>query len=83
MQRRQDEAAEVYARIIAEDVVTMENFGHELLDGPRGDRTEQMLREAMGPAIYRAAGPLRGAVRVAVGPSEYDEDHRSLRPQLE
>ncbi len=71
--RRQEQAAEVYARIIAEDVVTMENFGRELLEGPRGDRTEQMLHEAMGPAIDRAAGPLRAAVRVAVGPSEYDE----------
>src|SRR6202044_1700621 len=70
--RRQSEAAEVYARIIAEDVVTMENIGNFLVNGPRGDRTEQMLQEALGPAIDRAAGPLRGAVRVAVGARAYD-----------
>ena len=70
--RRQPQAAEVYARIIAEDVVTMENIGDFLLNGPRGDRTEQMLQEALGPAIDRAAGPLRGAVRVAVGATAYD-----------
>jgi uncharacterized membrane protein YheB (UPF0754 family) len=70
--RRQPQAAEVYARIIAEDVVTMENIGDFLLNGPRGDRTEQMIQEALGPAIDRAAGPLRGAVRVAVGAREYD-----------
>jgi len=70
--RRQNEAAEVYARIIAEDVVTMENIGDFLVNGPRGDRTEQMLQDALGPAIDRAAGPLRNAVRVAVGPREYD-----------
>jgi hypothetical protein len=70
--RRQDEAAEVYAQIIADDVITLENIGSFLLNGPRGDRTEQMLEEALGPAIDRAAGPLRGAVRVAVGPREYD-----------
>jgi hypothetical protein len=70
--RRQNEAAEVYARIIADDVVTMENVGDFLINGPRGDRTNQMLQEALGPAIDRAAGPLRAAVRVAVGAREYD-----------
>jgi uncharacterized membrane protein YheB (UPF0754 family) len=70
--RRQPEAAEVYARIIAEDVVTLENVGDFLLNGPRGDRTQQMLEEAMGPAIDRAAGPVRAAVRVAVGGRAYD-----------
>jgi uncharacterized membrane protein YheB (UPF0754 family) len=70
--RRQDEVAEVYARIIANDVVTLENIGDFLLNGPRGDRTRQMIEEAMGPAIDRAAGPLQAALRVAVGTTEYD-----------
>ncbi len=47
--RRQNEVADVYAGIIANDVVTLENIGNFLLDGPRGDRTRQMLEEAMGP----------------------------------
>ncbi|WP_199223829.1 hypothetical protein [Paraconexibacter algicola] len=70
--RRQDEAAEVYARIIAADVITLENIGDFLLNGPRGDRTRKMLADAMGPAIDGAAGPIKGAVRVALGPSKYD-----------
>ena len=70
--RRQDEAAEVYAKIIAEDVITLENIGDFLLDGPRGDRTRQMLAEAMKPAIDGAAGPVRGAVRIAVGSKRFD-----------
>jgi uncharacterized membrane protein YheB (UPF0754 family) len=70
--RRQNQAAEVYARIIAEDVVTLENVGDFLLTGPRGDRTLQMIEEAMIPAIDRAAGPVRAAVRVAVGGRAYD-----------
>jgi hypothetical protein len=76
--RRQNEAAEVYARIVATDVVTMENIGNFLIYGPRGDRTVQMIEEAMGPAIDNAAGPLRGAVRVAVGASEYDTIRESF-----
>ncbi len=70
--RRQDEAAEVYAKIIADDVITLERIGDFLLDGPRGDRTRQMLATALRPAIDKAAGPARPAVRVAVGPSRFD-----------
>ena len=70
--RRQDEAAEVYAQIIAEDVITLERIGDFLLDGPRGDRTRQMLATAMRPAIDQAAGPVRGAVRIAVGSRRFD-----------
>jgi uncharacterized membrane protein YheB (UPF0754 family) len=70
--RRQAETAEVYAQIIADNVVTLEHIGNFLLEGPRADRTRQMLEEAMGPAIDRAAGPARAAVRVAVGTREYD-----------
>jgi uncharacterized membrane protein YheB (UPF0754 family) len=70
--RRQDEAAEVYAQIIADDVITLERIGDFLLDGPRGDRTRQMLATAMRPAIDQAAGPVRGAVRIAVGTKRFD-----------
>lgn len=65
--RRQDECAEVYAKIIADDVITLERIGDFLMDGPRGDRTRQMIGTAMLPAIDKAAGPLRGAVNVAIG----------------
>ena len=70
--KRQDEAAEVYAQIIADDVITLERIGDFLLDGPRGDRTRQMLATALRPAIDRAAGPARGALRVAIGPTRFD-----------
>ena len=70
--RRQEQAAEVYARIIAEDVITLERIGDFLLDGPSGDRTRQMLATALRPAIEKAAGPARAVVRVAVGPNRFD-----------
>ncbi len=76
--RRQDECAEVYARIIAEDVVTLERIGDFLMDGPRGDRTRQMIATAMRPAIDQAAGPLRGAARVAVGARKFDNIRESF-----
>ncbi|GAB7002718.1 hypothetical protein JCM18899A_01890 [Nocardioides sp. AN3] len=76
--RRQDEAAQVYARIIATDVITLERIGDHLLDGPSGDRTRAMLAAALRPAIDRAAGPARGAVRVVIGPQRFDTIRESV-----
>ncbi len=70
--RRQREVADVYASIVADQILTVSEFGHELLHGPRSDRTRALIESAMKPAIDRAAGPLRPAVRVAVGPREYE-----------
>ncbi len=70
--RRQDEAADIYAGVISDDVVTLSNIGNELLFGPRSDRTRLMLTNALRPAVDRATGFARGAVRVALGPREYD-----------
>jgi uncharacterized membrane protein YheB (UPF0754 family) len=71
--RRQSEVAEVYAGIIADDVVTLENIGNQLVEGPSGDRTKQMIETAMRPAIDRAAGAIRPAARAAVGGREFDK----------
>jgi len=35
----QPEVADVYARIVSDEILTMANFGDELLNGPRADRT--------------------------------------------
>jgi uncharacterized membrane protein YheB (UPF0754 family) len=70
--RRQPEVAEVYARIVADEIVTVANFGQELLHGPQSDRTRALIETAMAPAIDRATGPARQAVRVAIGTREYD-----------
>src|SRR4051812_27570019 len=70
--RRQPEVAEVYSKIIADDIVTIGNIGEELLHGPRSDRTRHMIQTTMRPAVDRAVGRARPAVRMAVGPREYD-----------
>jgi uncharacterized membrane protein YheB (UPF0754 family) len=71
--RRQPEVSEVYAAIVADEILTLSEFGKELLQGPQSDRTRVLIESAMLPAIDRAVGPLRPAVRVAVGHREYDE----------
>ena len=76
--RRREEVADVYSGIIAEDIVTLENLGDHLLKGPRSDRTRQMLETALRPAVDRATGPIRPAVRVALGSREYDSIRDSV-----
>jgi uncharacterized membrane protein YheB (UPF0754 family) len=70
--RRQPEVAGVYARIVSEQILTVSEFGKELLNGPQADRARALIEAAMRPAIDRAVGPARVAVRVAVGGREYD-----------
>jgi uncharacterized membrane protein YheB (UPF0754 family) len=70
--RRQPEVADVYSRIIAEDIVNLENIGKELMRGRRADRTKRLIANRMRPAIDRTVGLARPAVRVAFGTREYD-----------
>jgi uncharacterized membrane protein YheB (UPF0754 family) len=78
--RRQGEVADVYAGIIADDIVTVGNIGEQLMHGPRSDRTRSMLESSLRPAVDRAAGGVvtREAVRLAVGPREYDTIRESV-----
>ena len=76
--RRQDDVSQIYARLIAEEVVNVRNIGEELVRGPRSDRVHQLIQSAMRDAVDRAVGPTQPAVRVAVGAQEYDAVRESL-----
>lgn len=76
--RRQPEVTEMYARMVADKVITLQNIGNELMTGPRSDRTRQLLEDSLRPAVDRAVGPARAAVRVAIGSREYDQIRTSL-----
>jgi uncharacterized membrane protein YheB (UPF0754 family) len=76
--KRKDEVTELYAQMIADKVITLQNIGDELLTGPRSDRTKQMLFDQLRPAVDRAVGPARRAVRVAIGSREYEQIQSSL-----
>ena len=76
--RRQPEVAEVYARIVSEDIVTVANFAGELLNGPQSDRTRALIEHALEPAVDRAVGMARPALRAALGSHEYEMLRRSI-----
>ncbi|MQA62312.1 MAG: hypothetical protein GEU86_12610 [Actinophytocola sp.] len=76
--KRKVEIADVYAKIISDNVITLQNIGHELLHGPRSDRTHQMLESLLRPAIDKAVGPARPAVRMMVGSKSYNRIRTSV-----
>lgn len=76
--KRQGEITEMYARLIADHVITLENIGDELLCGPRSDRTLQLLEDTLRPAVDNAVGPARAAVRLAIGSRGYDRIRDSV-----
>src|SRR4051812_36351806 len=76
--KRQPEVADVYAAIVADEIVTVRNIGSELLHGPRADRTRAMIQSSLRPAVDRATGSVQPLVRLAVGPREYDAIRESL-----
>lgn len=76
--KRQPEVAGVYADIIAHDIVTMGNMAEDLMHGPNSDRTRQLIEVALRPAVDRAVGRARPAVRVAVGAREYETIRTSV-----
>jgi uncharacterized membrane protein YheB (UPF0754 family) len=69
--KRQREVTDGYAALISEHVITLENIGHELLNGPRSDRTHRLLTDTLRPAVDQAVGPARIAVQAALGPAHY------------
>jgi uncharacterized membrane protein YheB (UPF0754 family) len=76
--RRQPEVADVYAGIIADDIVTLSNMGEELLHGPQSDRTRWMIEARLRPAVDRSVGVVGPAVRVAMGTGRFDAIRESI-----
>jgi uncharacterized membrane protein YheB (UPF0754 family) len=79
--RRQHEASEAYASVIAEDVITLPNISQHLLHGPSADRTRGMIQRSLRGAVDDAAGAARPAVRVVAGPQEYEAVRESIAEQ--
>ena len=76
--RRQREVAEIYSKVIAEDVVNLNNIGRELLEGRQSDRTRKLIVRSLRPAIDQATGYARVAVRIAMGSDRYDTIRESV-----
>lgn len=70
--KRQPQAATDLAHILAYQVLTLPNLSAELLDGPNGDKTRQLIERLVSDEIRRQLGPTTSIVRVAFGRRQFD-----------
>jgi len=70
--RRQNEASETYASIVAEEVINLENVARNLLNGPNADRTRKMIAEELREAVDSSMGLAAPLLRFTTGPRQYD-----------
>ncbi|MGH7857931.1 MAG: hypothetical protein ACREQY_11425 [Candidatus Binatia bacterium] len=69
--RRQKEVAATYCRLVTREVLTVRNFVDAMLNGPKGDRTQALIRRHVKRVVDDLIGVARPAVELAVGPAEY------------
>lgn len=70
--KRQPKAAEKYAEIVADEVVTIGNVAHNLLHGSQSDRTRKMIRDAIRPEVDRSVGLAAPIIRMTTGDKQYE-----------
>ncbi|MBB5913827.1 uncharacterized membrane protein YheB (UPF0754 family) [Nocardia transvalensis] len=70
--KRQPQAASDLAHILAYQVLTLTNLANELLDGPNGDKTRQLIEQLIADEIHRQLGRSTSMVRAAFGRRQFD-----------
>lgn len=70
--KRQQSAGKTYAKLVAEEVVTVSNLAHNLLHGNQSDRTRKMIRDAIRPEVDRAVGLAAPVIRITSGSDQYE-----------
>lgn len=70
--KRQPQAAADLGHVFGYTIVTMPNVTHELLAGPRGDKTVGVLEDVLSREVAAVLGPVSSMVRAAVGGREFD-----------
>ncbi|MGV9821237.1 hypothetical protein [Nocardia xishanensis] len=70
--KRQSQAATDLAHILAYQVLTLPNLSAELLEGPNGDKTRQLIERLISEEIHRQLGPTHSMVRAAFGKRQFD-----------
>ncbi|MGN2635141.1 hypothetical protein ACTD5D_02885 [Nocardia takedensis] len=70
--KRQPQAALDLAHILAYQVLTLPNLSAELLEGPNGDKTRQLIERLVSDEIHRQLGRTTPVVRAAFGKRQFD-----------
>jgi uncharacterized membrane protein YheB (UPF0754 family) len=80
---RQEEVTADYAAMMADRVLTPENFFDALLTGPYADALFQLVRRHVNRVLDEQAGAARPLVVMAVGSRQYEEMKRGVIRAIE
>ena len=69
--RRQQEVASVWCHLVTREIITIKNIVHELMTGPKSERTRGLIARHVRPVVDRAVGTMRPMAQIAVGPRSY------------
>lgn len=70
--RRQPEISDVWARLVAEELITVEKVADAMLNGARGDRTRAIIQKHLRPLLDNSA-VMKLTAQVTVGMTGYTE----------
>lgn len=78
--RRQPEISDIWAKLVAEELVTVEKVADAMINGDHGDRTRAIIRKHLRPMLDNSLIMKVGA-QVAVGMSGYTELQKAMNEQ--
>lgn len=69
--RRQAEVAGVWCSLVTREIITIKNIVHEMMNGPKSERTRGLIARHIRPVVDRAVGQLKPMAQLAVGLRSY------------
>lgn len=75
--RRQPEISEVWARLVAEELITVEKVADAMLNGERGDRTRAIIQKHLRPLLDQSV-VMKLTAQVTVGMAGYTELKKAM-----
>lgn len=75
--RRQPEISDVWARLVAEELITVEKVADAMINGNHGDRTRAIIQKHLRPLLDNSA-TMKLTAQVAVGMTGYTELKKAM-----
>lgn len=75
--RRQPEISDVWARLVAEELITVEKVADAMINGNHGDRTRAIIQKHLRPLLDNSV-MMKLAAQVAVGMTGYTELKKAM-----
>ncbi|AZT85849.1 hypothetical protein EHN06_10905 [Marinobacter sp. NP-4(2019)] len=75
--RRQPEISDVWARLVAEELITVEKVADAMINGSHGDRTRAIIQKHLRPLLDNSVA-MKVTAQVAVGMTGYTELKKAM-----